>query len=210
MPPAPTPPSPKPLSGVHRPATALWIRAETTMPGDWQSCWLWHPPSCDGLWLERRTVSHCPGWKTFWGHGAFAATTTEVTGTLGRISHPACAKAGRFSVLWGRHSLALWGQQGGVRPQCFREQRTHRHQVVFFLGGGLFVFSGPHPQHMEIPRLGVQSELPAYTTAPARAMPDPSRVCNLHHSSWQRQILNPLSEAMGQTCVLMNTSQIYF
>ena len=31
----------------------------------------------------------------------------------------------------------------------------------------LYFFSGPHPHHMEVPRLGVESELqlPAYTTA---------------------------------------------
>ena len=45
-----------------------------------------------------------------------------------------------------------------------------------------------------------------YTTA--IAMPYPSYVCNLHHSSQQHQILNPPSEARDQTCVLMDTSQI--
>ena len=47
----------------------------------------------------------------------------------------------------------------------------------------LFVFLGLHPQHMEVPRLGVQSELqrPAYTRATATS--DLSRVCDLHHSS---------------------------
>ena len=46
---------------------------------------------------------------------------------------------------------------------------------------------------MEVPRLGVESELqlPAYATA--RAMQDPSCICDLHHSSWQCWILNPLS-----------------
>ena len=46
---------------------------------------------------------------------------------------------------------------------------------------------------MTIPRLGVSSELqlPAYTRA--TAMPDLSRVCDQHHSSWQCWILNPLS-----------------
>ena len=60
---------------------------------------------------------------------------------------------------------------------------------------------------MEVPRLGVKSELqlPAYTEA--TAMPDASRVCDLHHSPWELQILNPLSEARGrQTCILMDTS----
>ena len=42
------------------------------------------------------------------------------------------------------------------------------------------------------------------------AMPDLSSVCDLHHSSWQCQIFNPLSEARDQTHVLMDTSQIHF
>ena len=29
----------------------------------------------------------------------------------------------------------------------------------------------------------------------ATATPDPSRICELHHSSWQRWILNPTSKA---------------
>ena len=67
----------------------------------------------------------------------------------------------------------------------------------------LFVSLGPHLWHKEVPRLGVQSELQflAYTTA--TAMPALSHICNLHHSSWQRQILNPLSEVRDQSCILM-------
>ena len=56
-------------------------------------------------------------------------------------------------------------------------------------------FLGPYLLRMEVPRLGVKLELqlPAYTTA--TAMPDPSRICNLHCSLWQHQILNPMSKA---------------
>ena len=56
-------------------------------------------------------------------------------------------------------------------------------------------FLGPHPQHMEVPRLGVKLELQllAYTTATAK--PDLSHVCNLNHTSQQCWILNPLREA---------------
>ena len=63
------------------------------------------------------------------------------------------------------------------------------------------------PRHMEVPRLGVESELQlqAYTTAIATW--DSSRVCNLHHSTQQSWILNPLSEARDQTQVLVDTSQ---
>ena len=61
----------------------------------------------------------------------------------------------------------------------------------------IFCFSVLRSWHVEAPRLGVDSELqlPAY----AAAMQDPSRVCNLHHSPQQCWILNPLSEARGQT-----------
>ena len=70
-----------------------------------------------------------------------------------------------------------------------------------------FGFLGPYPWHMEVPRLGVKSELLAFTTATGTQ--DPSRFCNLHHSSWQRWILNPLNEARDQTHVLMETSQAH-
>ena len=40
--------------------------------------------------------------------------------------------------------------------------------------------------------------------------PDLSRVCDLHHSSWQRQVLNPLSEARDQTHNLVVPSRIRF
>ena len=40
-------------------------------------------------------------------------------------------------------------------------------KLIFFVCVCLFVFLGLHPWHMEVPRLGVKSELqlPAYTTA---------------------------------------------
>jgi len=73
-----------------------------------------------------------------------------------------------------------------------------------------FVFLGPFPRHMEVLRLGVQSQLqqPAYTSA--TAMPDLRHIFNLHHSSWQHRILNLLSGARDRTWDLMDTSQICF
>ena len=55
-----------------------------------------------------------------------------------------------------------------------------------------FVFQGPCPGHTEVPRLGVYLELLPLAYARAIAMPDPSCVCDLHHSTLQCQILNPL------------------
>ena len=47
---------------------------------------------------------------------------------------------------------------------------------------------------MEVPRLGVELELQLLAYATATAMQHPSLVYDLHHSSQQYQILNPLVE----------------
>ena len=57
---------------------------------------------------------------------------------------------------------------------------------------------------MEVPRVELELQLPAYTTA----TPDPSQVCNLHHSSQQCRILKPLSKARDPTHTLMFPSRI--
>ena len=78
--------------------------------------------------------------------------------------------------------------------------------VFYFL---IFCFLGLCPWHMEVPRLGVESKLQllAYTTATAATW-DSGHVCNLQHSSWQRQILNPLSKARDQTHIVMDPSRV--
>ena len=75
----------------------------------------------------------------------------------------------------------------------------------------LFVlfFLGLHPQHAEVPRLGVDElelQLPAYIMVTATW--DLSCVCNLHHTSWSNWILNPLSKARDQTYILMDPSRV--
>ena len=78
---------------------------------------------------------------------------------------------------------------------------THTH--IYF-----FAFLVPRLQHMEVPRPGVQLELPSYTTA--TAISELSHICDLYHSSRQCRILIPLSEVRGQTYNLMVPSQIHF
>ena len=63
--------------------------------------------------------------------------------------------------------------------------------VIFFF----FFFFGLHLQHMEVPQLGVELELPLLAYATAIAMLNLSCVCNLGCSLQQRRILNPLSKA---------------
>ena len=77
---------------------------------------------------------------------------------------------------------------------------------VFFF----FAFLGPYPQHMEVPSLGAESELQLLAYTIATAMPYLSHVCELHHSSWQCLILNPLSESWDRSCVPKDTSQICY
>ena len=57
---------------------------------------------------------------------------------------------------------------------------------------GFFFFLGLHLGHMEVPRLGVESELQLHPMLQFVAM----------------QIINPLSEARDQNCVLMDTRQV--
>ena len=74
----------------------------------------------------------------------------------------------------------------------------------------LFFFLGSHLQDMKVPKLGVKLELQllAYTTA--TAMHDPSRIFDLHHSSWQHWILNTLSRARDRIHILMDTSWVCY
>ena len=78
---------------------------------------------------------------------------------------------------------------------------------LFIIFLSCFIFLGPHPQHMEVLRLGVEWELQplAYTTA--TTMPDPSHVCNLHRSSLQHLILN---EARDIACNLLDPSLVCY
>ena len=108
------------------------------------------------------------------------------------LSRPQTSK-GRIPII--KPSGAFFGFVFGFFFLCFF--------VCFF-----FCFLGPHLQHMEVPGLGVKSDLqpPAHTTATATR--DPSRTCDPHHGSQQHWILNPLSEDRARTHTLMDTSQV--
>ena len=80
--------------------------------------------------------------------------------------------------------------------------KLYRPKYIFFS-----VFLELHPWHMEVPKLGVKSELQLLVYTTATAIWDLSRVCDLHHSSWQCQIPDPPSKARDQTYILMYASQ---
>ena len=79
--------------------------------------------------------------------------------------------------------------------------------LLFFF---FLAFLGLHPWDMEVPRLGVKLKLRLLAYATAIATADLSCICDPHHSSRQRQILNPLSKARDGTCNLTVPSQILF
>ena len=61
---------------------------------------------------------------------------------------------------------------------------------------------------MDVPRIGVElkMQLQEYTIA----TPDPSHVCDLHHSPQQHRIPNPLTKARDRTHILMDTSWVCY
>ena len=63
---------------------------------------------------------------------------------------------------------------------------------------------------MEVPGLGIELELKLPGCTTATAMPDPSYIFDLQHSSWQHRILNPLSKARDRTCILMDISRVHY
>ena len=98
---------------------------------------------------------------------------------------------GKFLLIWGLHLSFI-----SFLSFSF---------FLFFWGRGVGT-----PQHMEVPRLGVEFELYLMAYATARAMWDPSQVCIIYHSSQPHLILKPLSKARDQTHVLRDTSWFHY
>ena len=85
------------------------------------------------------------------------------------------------------------GPDPGVELPVFNNPNTNIPFSFFFY---LFAFSRAAPM--------AHGGSQARGRIRATATLDPSHVCNLHHSSRQRWILNPLSEARDRTCILMD------
>ena len=88
--------------------------------------------------------------------------------------------------------------------ESFIKQKSCSEPQFFFFFF-FFCFLGLHLQHMEVPRLGVQSEVQLRATAIATR--DLSHICSLYHSSQKCRILNPLIKARDPACILMDTSR---
>ena len=128
--------------------------------------------------------------------------------SLPSLAEALLARDRRAQVVPGERPLS--GQTAPRGNPALRPRRTFPACFFFLFVCLFFLYYGPHPWHMEVPRLGVKLELqlPVYTRA--TATPDPSRIFDLHHSSQQCRILNPLSMARDRTLNLMVSSQILF
>ena len=92
-----------------------------------------------------------------------------------RFFNPLCQAKNQTCVLALQRHQSSWCATVG----------TPRHVFLFVFWVFVFYFLGLHPQHMEVPRLGVESELQPLAYATATATWGLSCICNLHHSSGQ-------------------------
>ena len=115
----------------------------------------------------------------------------------------AWSTSGETSAFW----LCVHTVPGcGGRAERRRERERERERDVLFFVLFFFIFYEfvfclfrAAPWHVEFPRLGAESELQLSAYATSTAMPDLNRICDLHHSSRQHQILNSLGEARDRT-----------
>ena len=117
----------------------------------------------------------------------------------GRAQQPLLKRHPGLSISPVLRSKNLNLQQERTRKIC--SKHWSKGSFLFF-----FFFLGPHLEHMEVPRLGVELEL--QLPAAATATLDPTCICSLYYSSWHCQSLSPLSRARDRTCILMVTSWV--
>ena len=98
-----------------------------------------------------------------------------------------------------------------VQHSIVDSMSCRRSPMLFYFYLFLIIcFLGLHTRHVEVPRLGVEWELQLPASTTATAMQDPSCICDLHHSSRQCWILNPLSEARDRTRIFLDTSRVRY
>ena len=134
------------------------------------------------------------------GKGSWESHSKQRVHAFHRLS--SCQeRRGNLSSCWAFYHGRAWELPLQVSQLYLTEVSILFHFISF-------CFSGLHPRHMELPRLRVESELQLPATITARAMQDPSCICDLHHSSLQCWIPDPLSEARDWTHILMDPSWI--
>ena len=88
-----------------------------------------------------------------------------------------------------------------------KELRTYNEEWLSFF---FFFFRAVPVAHGSSQARGWIGAVAAGLYTTATETQDPSHICNLHHSSWQRWILNSLSKARDQSHVLMGSSRVHY
>ena len=180
-----------------------WDESGDAEPADMEG-WLW-VLSTHGFWCLWQVLEPIP-WG-YWGMTVLPSRDLPGSQSEDWEKLPSCfqkeERASSYSEIDENILFLL------PRPVCPQE-KLFLLLLLLLLFVCFVFFLGPHPWHMEVPRLGVKSELqlPAYATA--TAMWNFSCVCDLHHNSRQCCILDPLGKARDQTHVLVDSRQICF
>ena len=167
----------------------------------WTRCW---PPCCGWAWEQELALAPA-GQATSVLHPQCPELLTTWKGLQMRTQHlDSLAQLCEFSPVPGIISKMFSVYVSGLfQVELYLWARS---VSSFFLSA--FFFSAV-PLHMDIPRLGIESELQLPPYASTTATPDPCYICNLHHSAQQCQILNPLSRARVWIHILMHTSRVH-
>ena len=185
----------------------LWVPSLTSLRG-------LRIQRCRELWCRPAAVGPIQplAWELPYAVGAALKKKKTKTQKTGSRFVPLIGQKGDTckNVGWG-----VGGRIWCLAPLIWKKKTFKNCLVIQFLHCLIFnpffpPFLGLHSQHMGVTRLGVELELYLLAYATATSTPNPSYVCNLHHSSWQHQILiNPLSEARDRTRNFMVPSQIH-
>ena len=180
---------------------------------NWADTDSWYQPKVPSL-LRVHFLFTCYGFDTCWYFIIVSYKTVSALKIQFHPVTPTCHNHWCFLCLHSFHlkffHVFLWLDSSflfSTHPLLFLTVllRWSRPTVncTFLLGFfccwlvGWLVFLGPHPQHMKVPRLGVESELQSLATATATATADRSCIFNLRWSLQQRRILNALSQGLN-------------
>ena len=141
---------------------------------------------------SRGTARTCPFWRLWTGAGNLFPCSSRLSAGYSSIwlqdqrLVSLLAAGGHSHLLEVPLAVNLSTNEGRLPLLClFFCCISLADSLAFCLCYFFFFFSflGPHPRHMEVPRLWVQLELqlPAYVTA--TAMPDPSRNTTAHSNT---------------------------
>ena len=153
-------------------------------------------PSASTVSASQLLNSECPGWALagIRGQPTQERGTSLLAGLLNKHEVLSISSHADHASCCGWRRAGSLERCPGGEP---KNARCFAFSMIFFLE--------PRPQHMEVPKLGVESELQLPAYAAATATPDPSCNSDLYHGLWQCQILNPPSKARDQTYILAST-----